>query len=176
MTIDPIQNGDSGLSARQKINEALDRVSLPQDFGQLTMVGNTTATVITTAGVPVKAAGNAAAGPLNSGFDVDNGGLVRVGGNGQALYALDAVCTVTGSNNDRIILRFARNGVVCPACASEVTMPAAARPLTVSITGGFLLGAGDRVDVWVENATDTDDVTLRNLTMRAVRVFGWNDQ
>jgi hypothetical protein len=171
--IDNIANLEPLSSVRAKLNETIDAVNMvsPASYASLSTSENTDATPITTQGAFVKAVvDESSAGPTNNGFTVSANRITYAGPT--KTFAVDAIVTETGANNVTAGLRIAKNGVSCPLCDVRITMPVSARPITAPVQGIFTLEDGDFLEVFVANFTNTADLTVRMINMRAVQIGG----
>lgn len=126
------------------------------------MQGNTTATVITTAGVPVKVAGVTTEGVSSQGFTMtDNRATYARGVN--RTFHMSAIASFTGNNNVQAGLFFAVNGVVMTETKQVETANAGGRASNVGVQGSVILSEGDFVEVFIENENATSDLTVESL-------------
>tara|TARA_R110000851_G_scaffold258718_2_gene411199 strand:+ start:223 stop:1602 length:1380 start_codon:yes stop_codon:yes gene_type:complete len=126
------------------------------------MLGNTTATTITTAGVPVKASGVTTSGASSQGFTMTNNRATYSRGVGRTFH-ISVIVTVTGSNNVQVGTMIAVNGTVLADTRQGTTANSAGRDANVSAQGSVGLVEGDYVEVFVENEGTTTDLTVEGL-------------
>jgi hypothetical protein len=124
-------------------------------------------TVITTINTPVKIAGTTTALALNERFTATTNRLTYTGlipTTGSVLGTF----TVDSGNNVSLTFYIAKNGVVLPESVSilRVANGADTRNGTVSSLVGLV--TGDFVEIWVENDTNTDDLTCLSLNLNCI--------
>tara|TARA_R110000822_G_scaffold300807_1_gene424334 strand:+ start:672 stop:1907 length:1236 start_codon:yes stop_codon:yes gene_type:complete len=124
-------------------------------------------TVITTINTPVKIAGTTTALALNERFTATTNRLTYTGlipTTGSVLGTF----TVDSGNNVSLTFYIAKNGVVLPESVSilRVANGADTRNGTVSSLVGLV--TGDFVEIWVENDTNTDNLTCLSLNLNCI--------
>lgn len=129
-------------------------------YGQVTMHGNSTATVISTAATPVKVAGTWVV-QAQSNFTGDTTG--RLTYNGATTEVVSASVSITfehaGSGTDSLTVYIAKNGVV-------INGAKASRDVTgnnkgnVGVFFNVSMTASDYIEVFVANDSDTSDITV----------------
>jgi hypothetical protein len=173
MTIGNIANLEPLSSVRAKLNQTIDAVNagVSPSYASFSTSENALETPITTQGAFVKAVVSASTpGPTNNGFTVSANRITYAGPT--KTFAVDAIVTETGANNVTAGIRIAKNGVSCPLCDVRITMPISARPITAPVQGIFTLADGDFLEIFIANFTNTADLTVRMINLRAVQIGG----
>ena len=132
--------------------------------GYYTMTDNATATVIESTEVPVKVAGTTTSQAVTQRFSHSNNRLTYTG----ALTRVARVSVILGFTtgaNDRVGIYIARNNSVISFSESYATANAAGRVETVSAQTLVSLGTNDYIEVFVQNESDTDDITVTELSV-----------
>ena len=125
------------------------------------MIANATATVIAAANTPVKVLGTTIANALNQKFTHSNNRLTYTGSISKDFKIL-AVATFTSAANNQIGFYIAKNGAVIAVSSSIATADAAGRKENVTIMAMLQMVTGDYVELWVENQTLANNVTVVN--------------
>jgi len=132
-------------------------------IGNYYMNNNATVTTITTINTPVKVLGTTTANTINQKFTHTDNRLTYVG-ELQEDFQTTAVASFTGTgNNKKFCLFIAKNGTVITSSEMCATTDGNNRAESISIQTVFELSNADYVEVWIENATDTTDVTVQYL-------------
>lgn len=140
-------------------------VSNSNEISTYYMNGNATLTDIVTTDVAVKIAGTTTGGSITQKFTNTNNRATYTGALNKT-FLVGAVASVTSaSTNDQIGFYVAKNGVVITDSEIYVTTNASSRAESVSIQGVVELSTNDYIEIWVENKTDTSDVTVTNLNV-----------
>lgn len=134
------------------------------DISQYHMNGNTTATAITTQGVAVKAVGSTTSSAITAKFtNTDNratyeGALTR-------FFKVTATLSVESGNNNQVGVYIAKNGT--PINESEVygTTSGSGRAENIVVHTLVELTANDYIEIWVENDSSTQNVTVTDLNL-----------
>lgn len=132
--------------------------------GNYYMRNNATATTIATINTPVKVAGTTTANSLNQKFSHSSNRLTYDGAF-EDTFRAQAVATVTGSANKVFGFYGAVNGVVDSNSEMYATTNAGGRAESIVIQGVFTLAPGDYIEVWIENTTDTSNLTVEFLNL-----------
>lgn len=134
------------------------------DISQYYMNGNTTATVITTQGVAVKAAGASTSSPVTSKFtNTDNratydGALTR-------FFRVSATVSVQSGNNNQIGVYVAKNGAVIPESEVYGTASGTGRKENIVVQTLVELSDTDYIEIWVENDSGTANITVTDMNV-----------
>lgn len=127
--------------------------------GTMYMQANATATVIAAVSTPVKVAGTTTAGANNQRFSHSSNRLTYDGSRTRG-FNVTVTGTLTGGSNDQYGLYVAKNGVEIGESEQYVTANAAGRVESFALQTITQLVTNDYLEVFVENATDGDDVTV----------------
>lgn len=140
-------------------------VSNSNEISTYYMNGNATVTDIVTTDVAVKIAGTTTSGSITQKFTNTNNRATYTGALSKT-FLVSAVSSVTSvSSNDQIGYYVAKNGIVVSASEIYVTTNANSRAESVSIQGVVELTTNDYIEIWIENKTDTSDVTVTELNV-----------
>lgn len=135
------------------------------------MNDNATVTDIVTQNIFVKVSGSTTSGEFIERFDItDNRATHR--GALTGFFKVTAIVTATGTNNDVLKLRIAKNGTTIPASEGRSTMNASGRAENIvsqTITE-FIGGNNDYVEVFVANGTATNDFTVVDMNVIVERL------
>lgn len=156
----------NGLDAGDNESDWVDNkgISNSRTQGKLYMTANATATTINTAGVFEKIAGTTTENSLNQRFSHSNNRLTYTGAITQ-IFTLEAIVSLTGSNNKDIDIRFAKNGTTLVSSNSRVTLDSAGKNQNASIADVIELSENDYIEVYIANDTDTTNVTATDLSL-----------
>lgn len=131
--------------------------------GSYSMQGNATATVISVTGTAVKVLGTTVESVLNQKFTHSNNRLTYVASK-TGYWKFDAPISFTSGNNKRIGFYVAKNGVIITESEIYRTTSGTSAAGSLSIQTLVQLETDDFLEVWVENATDTTNVTVLSMT------------
>jgi hypothetical protein len=133
-------------------------------IGYYTMNGNAVASDVITQGVAVKVAGTTTAQGITQRFTHTNNRLTYSGALTRN-FRVSGVLSFTSGANDKIGVYVAKNGT--PIANSEIysTANTAGRSENVTAQALVELATNDYVEIWVENDTDTDDITVSDLSV-----------
>jgi hypothetical protein len=130
------------------------------------MSGNVSVTDIVSAGVAVKVNGATDSNPLTQKFiNTDNratysGGITRI-------FNVTVVLSVTStSSNDQVGFYVSKNGALLPESEIYVTTNVNSRAENVVIHAITELSTNDYIEVWVENSSDSSDLTVSNMNVQ----------
>lgn len=133
------------------------------EIGSYTMINNATVTVISVSGTAVKILGTTTANPINQKFSHTNNRLTYTG-------ALDRsfIVTVCASANSvgsakQVGFYVAKNGTVIAESEIYVTTNTSSRAEGVALQTILDLSTNDYIEVFVENSTDTGNITVTEL-------------
>ena len=129
------------------------------------MNANATVTDIVTVSTPVKVAGTTTSNALTQKFTNTNnratytGGLTRI-------FNITAILSVTStSSNDQIGCYVAKNGTVIDSSEGYLTTNASNRAENITVQSVIELSTNDYIEIFVENATDSSDVTVTDMNV-----------
>lgn len=138
--------------------------------GTMYMQNNATVTTIATVSTPVKIAGTTTAGANNQRFSHSSNRLTY-DGSASRDFKIDVTGTLeSGGANDAYGIYIAKNGTPLTESEQYVTANASGRVELFAIQVITPLVTNDYIEVWVENGTDADDVTISFLNVIAVPV------
>jgi hypothetical protein len=133
--------------------------------GNYYMSANATVTTITTIATPVKVLGTTTANAINQKFTHSNNRLTYVG-ELQKDFEIQAVASFTGGGqNKEIGLYVAKNGAVLSDSEMYATTDGNNKAQSISIQTITELSNTDYIEIWVENNSDTTDVTVEFLNV-----------
>jgi hypothetical protein len=122
-------------------------------------------TNIITINTPIKAAGTTTSADLHRvSAPIDN----RLTYDGVQTRAFQFVCSLsmTASANNKVInFYLAKNGVVLPVSKQVTKIATGVDARGLSLSGVVILAPGDYIEIWVENTTDSTDITLESLNL-----------
>ena len=139
------------------------------EFANYYMTNNATPTVITLANTAYKILGSTTPNTINQKFThTDN----RVTYTGEIIrdFEVTAIISFTTGNNKVIGLYVAKNGSILPESEMYATASGSGRAESISIQTVLNLQENDYVEIWIENETDTTNVTVEylNATIKAL--------
>lgn len=134
------------------------------DVSNYHMVNNATATVITTVDTPVKALGTTISNPITQRFTNTDNRAEYIGAVTEDFTML-VTASLVASNNVEMAMYVAVNGVFLPESISKGTGNAGGRADGMSSIAIAELTANDYVEVWVENQSGTQNITVENLNV-----------
>lgn len=133
------------------------------------MLGNSTATTISTSGTFVKAAGATLDGPnIHEFSQTDN--RATYDGNLAEFYLISVNAALTAGNNQQLSVAVAKNGTVDGASEMRSTSNGGARVESIGAQSVIELAPGDYFEVWVTNNSATTSVTVTDLQVVARRI------
>lgn len=133
----------------------------------MTMQGNAIVTTISVVDTPVKVAG-ATVDTTSDGWAVSTSNRVTYTGAATRAHAVDAVVTTVGVDSYTVYI--AVNGAIVDYTGVSIDGsnqgPINAAPMLHLAA----VGTGDYIEVWIENNTDTSDVTISKLSLRVIAI------
>lgn len=123
-----------------------------------------TETIISTVNTPVKATITTTPAVQNQRFTHENNRLTYVGTITQP-FEMTAVMSFISSNNRKIGALFAKNGTVIPESEFYAFTDGGGRSVNDSLHWVEVLEEGDYIELWIENESNTNNVTLTDLMM-----------
>lgn len=133
------------------------------------MIGNATATTISVAGTPVKAAGTTLDGPNISKF-TQTANRATYGGNLTEFFQVSVSLAMTSGNNNQLSVYVAKNGATIASSQMTATANGGGRVESTSTFGVTELAPTDYIEVWVANETGTSNITVTELQVIAKRL------
>lgn len=128
------------------------------------MNGNSTATVVSSTLVEYKAAGTTTSNSISSKFTNTDNRATYVGAITRQ-FKVTATASLTSGNNNQIGTYIAKNGTVITSTEVYVTTNGSGRAENVVVQGIVELAENDYVEIWVENATGTSNITVTDLNL-----------
>ena len=131
-----------------------------QTYGQVTIHGNATNTVIAATNTPVLVAGTWVAGTVSN-FTATTGGKLTY--TGTPTYVVGAVASVTlrpvSASNQTLTVQLAKNGTVISA-AKITRIVSFGATANVSLNYNVSMATNDYLELYVSNGTSTDDILV----------------
>jgi len=134
------------------------------NISSYSMLNNATATVISVVDTPVKVLGTTAQGSLTQRFTHSNNKLVFDGAIVRDFF-ITATASLVSGNNKVIGLQVAMNGSVVTDSKVLATTNSGGRAESISVQAIVQLGEDDYIEMFVENTTDTANVTVESLSV-----------
>lgn len=129
------------------------------------MIGNATPTTVSFSGVPTKILGTTLSGSINQKFSHSNNRLTYTGALPRS-FLVSAVASVTSvGSSKKVGLYVAKNNSAIPESEIYATTNAAGRSESVSTQEILQLVTNDYVEIWIENDTDTSNLTVTELNV-----------
>ena len=149
-------------------NKALFRdnvgITNSSDISQYYMGGNVTVTPIAVSGTAVKVLGGTTSSVITSKFtNTDNRATYT--GALDTFFKVVATLSVQSGNNNQIGVYVAKNGVVDGSSEVYGTTGGSGRAENIVVQTIVQLVQGDFVEIFVENATGTQDITVTDLNV-----------
>ena len=135
-----------------------------REVSQYYMNGNTTVTTIASAGVAVKAAGATTSSVLTSKFTNTNNRATYTGAITRTFRAV-ATLSLSSGNNQKIGTYIAKNGTVITESEIYTDTTGNGDLLNATIQALVSLSTNDYLEVWIENDTATNNITVTDLNM-----------
>ena len=127
------------------------------------MTANATATTIAIVNTPVKAAGTTTSGAITQKFSNATTNRAEYTAAVTRTFEVDARLSCTSGNNNVLACYVAKNGTVQTQSVGRGTANAGGRAEHLSALGVFELTTTDYVEVWVENQTGANAITVEDL-------------
>lgn len=157
-------------NAAASITIAETVVALVPEYGGISVAGNSTVTTIAGANTPVQvlifdtndAASGITVDHTNDHLTIANTGTYLIS------YTISMITVATGTFSAQFEKN---NGATTIAnTLSTITQPATPALITMSITKLIALTAADTLELWIQNETDTGNLTVEDAVVTAVRV------
>jgi hypothetical protein len=138
-----------------------------QSFASVSVVGNATATTISSTATPVKAAGTFVVGDVSAIWSADTTGRITFLGQ-TSRHIVNAVVTLdVASGSNRLISIFiAKNGVVVSVKMTDTI--SSGLPRALATFANLILDQNDYLEIFVQNESTTDSVTAINAVLSAL--------
>lgn len=132
----------------------------------MTMQGNATATTVAAQGTAYLAAGTTTLdSAVTSKFSMPQSNRLTYDGAINRQFRCTAIITLTSGNNVQVGNYFAKNGSLILSSETYTTTDGNGRRENVAIQTVVELTAGDYIEVFVENDTNTTDITVSDLSV-----------
>lgn len=132
----------------------------------MTMQGNATATTVTAQGTAYLASGTTTLdAAVTSKFSMPQSNRLTYDGAINRQFRCTAIITCTSGNNVQVGSYFAKNGSLILSSETYTTTDGNGRRENVAIQTVVELTAGDYIEVFVENDTNTTDITVSDLSV-----------
>ena len=153
----------SGISVAAVNNGGIQITSIANDiYAQVSMHDNTTLTTINTINVPVKAAGTFVTNGTSNFTSDTTGRLTYTGATTETVSVLASVSIDVVGVNQKITIYIAKNGIVLPAAKINRVFDSGDIG-NVGIFYNISMTASDYLEVFVANATGTNDLTVTDV-------------
>ena len=135
-----------------------------REVSQYYMNNNATATTVSATNTEYKAAGTTISGSLTSKFtNTDNRATYT--GSIERIFSVTATMSITSGNNNQIGMYIAKNGTVIPESETYMTTNGSGRAEAAAIQAIVTLTTNDYIEIFVENATATNNITVTDLNV-----------
>ena len=136
-------------------------------YGVVYMQGNATATVIASTSTPVKVAGTWTS-EITSSFTATTGGRLTYTGTETQVVRIDCALTLSpvSGSNQHISVYIAKNGSVVTGSRQEAHISSGAN-MNMSICWQSSLTTNDYIEVFVQNSTATNNITVSRVVLSA---------
>lgn len=132
----------------------------------MTMQGNITATSVAASGTAYKVVGTTTLDPtVSQKFSMPADNRIQYDGAIQRQFRCTAIATLTSGNNVQVGVYFAKNGSLITTSETYTTTDGNGRRENVAIQTVSALVDGDYIEVFVENDTNTSDITVADLSV-----------
>ncbi|MBL4589618.1 MAG: hypothetical protein JKY11_06030 [Alphaproteobacteria bacterium] len=128
------------------------------------MIGNATATVITTINTPVKALGTTTSDPITQKFTNTNNRATSTGAIAKT-YRATAYAALTSTTNVQMAIYIAVNDTVILQSVGFAIAGTGGNAESVASAALSNIEETDYIEVWVENQTGTQNITVENLNV-----------
>lgn len=134
------------------------------EFGNYYMTNNATITPIAVSGTAYKILGTTTENAINQKFTHSNNRLTYTGGLDRN-FQVSATVSFTSGNNKVIGLYIAKNGSIVTSSEMYATTSGSGRAESIHVQTVLELTANDYIELWIENDTDTTDITVEFLNL-----------
>jgi hypothetical protein len=133
--------------------------------GQYYMNGNTTPTTIASSGTYTKILGSTSAGSIVQRFDVSTSNKAIYTGSLTDNFIVHVVLTFTGTNNDDLSFKIAKNGVEIDSSQLSRTVVGTGNYASVALQDIVELSTNDYIEVFATNDTNTNNIIIKDLNV-----------
>jgi len=134
-------------------------------LSNITMNGNATPTVIGATDTPVKVLGTTVNNTITQKFNNSASNKMVYTGAFTRLFKVTCVCSIESTNNNVIGIYIAKNGIVIDSSEVYGTANASSRAENITCQTLVELDFEDFIEIYVENSTNTNDVTVTSLNV-----------
>jgi len=134
------------------------------EIGNLYMLNNATATVISGSGVPTKVLGTTTPNAINQKFSHSDNRLTYTGGLIRD-FQVSVTTSLTSGNNNVIGVYVAKNGTILTESEMYGTTSSAGRAESISCQTILEMEENDYIEIWVENNTATQNITVEYMNV-----------
>lgn len=156
-------SGINGMDNRTRIDNSKG-VTNTAEIANMFMLNNGTVTPIASTGVAVKIEGTTSPNGINQKFNHSNNRLTYVGGLTRNFQVSGVASFVTG-NNQVVGLYISKNGTLVSESEMYATTSGSGRAESIAIQTIFQLEENDYIEVWIENETSAQDITVEFLNV-----------
>ena len=136
-----------------------------QSVGALSMLGNTTATVVAVLGTYYKILGTTTASSINERFSHTNNRLTYTG-DLTIVFKVTAVLTISDGSQKQFSVRVGKNGTTVAETTTTATTSAGnSKAENMSIQGVVSLVTNDYIEIFVANQSGTDNPTIIDMSV-----------
>jgi len=129
------------------------------------MNSNATVTDIVTQGVAVKIAGTTTSNSLTQKFTNTNNRATYTGGITRAFKVVAISTVLSVSPNDQVGIYISKNEQLIVSSETYITTDGSNKAENGVVQAIVELATGDFIEIWVENSTDTSDLTIRDMNV-----------
>lgn len=134
------------------------------EISQYYMNGNATATTISAVSTPVKISGTTTSASVTQKFtNTDN--KAEYIGSFTRFFKVTATLSVTSGNNNQVGIYIAKNGTIINESEVYGTTSGSGRAENIVVQTLVQLSTNDYIEIFVENATATNNVTITDLNV-----------
>ena len=123
---------------------------------------------IATINVWVKIGAPTVLGLSRNGFTHTQNRVTNTGSN--KIIEIIGLASLAAVNNDILGFGIFKNGALVEAGSQEVTMPATARPTSVTTTSYIEFNTGDFIELFVRNKSGARDITVNNINVKCLQI------
>lgn len=134
------------------------------EIGNLYMLNNATATVISGSGVPAKVLGTTTPNAINQKFSHTNNRLTYTGGLIRD-FQVSVTTSLTSGNNNVIGVYVAKNGTIITESEMYGTTSSAGRAESITCQTILEMQENDYIEIWVENNTSSQNITVEYMNV-----------
>lgn len=134
------------------------------EIGNLYMLNNTTATVISGSGIPTKVLGTTTPNAINQKFSHSNNRLTYTGGLIRD-FQVSVTTSLTSGNNNVIGVYVAKNGTIITESEMYGTTSSSGRAEAITCQTILEMQENDYIEIWVENNTASQNITVEYMNV-----------